>query len=99
MTRNFVPFAWGLALGVAICPGLLAIAFLTALGGDSTFIPTFSVYLWPSSLFLFHNFEDHHALVWFVLVTSVAVNALLYGGIFVCVRAFTRWLRRRRSSV
>jgi hypothetical protein len=98
MTRNYVPFAWGLALGVAMCFGLWVIAFLVALGGDSTFIPTLSAYLWPSSLLLVRDIEDHPTIFWIVLVISVAVNALLYGGIFVFVRVFTRWLRRRRSK-
>ena len=84
---------------MAVCFGLWIVALLVALGGDATFIPTFSAYLWPSSLFLVRDFQDHPIAFWVVLVISVAVNALLYGGIFVLVRAFARWLRRQRSNV
>ena len=82
-----------------MCFGLWGIAVLLALGGDATFIPTSSAYLWPSSLFLVRDVENHPAAFWITLVMSVAVNALLYGGLFVLARAFARWLRRRRSNV
>jgi hypothetical protein len=99
MTRNFVPFSWGLATGVAICFGLWIVALLVALGGYSGFIPTYSAYFWPSSVFLIRDFQNHPALFWVVLVISVAANAVLYGGIFVLIRAFARVLRGRRSNV
>ena len=99
MTRNFIPFSWGLATGVAICFGLYVVALLVGLGGYSGFIPTYGAYFWPSSVFLDHDFQNRPLLFSFVLAISVVANAVLYGGIFALIRAFARLLRGRRSNV
>jgi hypothetical protein len=100
MTRNFVPFSWGVALGVAICFGSWLIAFFVGLAGYAGFIPEFSAYVWPSSLiFLLPGLQHHPLAAWAVLATSVAANALLYGCLFVIARLLIRRLWKWRSNV
>jgi hypothetical protein len=95
MTRNFVPFSWGVGLGVAVCFGSWLIAFFVGLAGYAGFIPTCSAYVWPSSLIFLFPGLHHHPLA----AASVAANAFLYGCLFVLGRLLIRRLWKRRSNV
>jgi hypothetical protein len=100
MTRNFVPFSWGVALGVAVCFGSWVIAFFVGLAGYAGFIPTYSAYVWRSSLiFLLPGLQDHPFAAWSVLTASVAANSLLYGCVFVLARLLVHRLWKWRSNV
>ena len=99
MTRNFVPFSWGIATGIGVCVGWSIVGYFAALGGLPKFFSMYAKYLWPSSLFFFPALEQDPALFVLVLVASVGVNALLYGCIFVLIRIIVRVFYRRKSNV
>jgi hypothetical protein len=96
MTRNTVPFAWGVGLGIAVCFGLSIVGYFASLGGAPKFFVTYARYLWPSSLFLNNPALEHNwGLLCALLALSVTANALIYGGLFVSVALIVRKLRAK----
>jgi len=99
MTRSFVPFWWGVGLGIGMCLGWSFIGYYTWLGGLPKFFVTYARYFWPSSLFLRNPALEHNpGLLSTLLALSVVANALLYGVLFVAIAFVVRKFRDRKSK-
>ena len=98
MTRNFVPFARGVGVGVGACLACFFIGMILTLAGLGRVVPSVLVYLWPVSAFLIRDPNTNPALFWIVFALAVAANALLYGVVFVLIAFLFRRIRGRRQT-
>lgn|SRR5262245_19277612 len=98
MTRNFVPFARGVGVGVGVCLASWFIGMILTLAGLGRVVPSVLVYLWPASAFLIRDPNTNPALFWIVFAFGVAANALLYGLVFVVIAFLFRCIRGRRQT-
>ena len=98
MTRNFVPFARGVGVGVGACLAYFFIGMILTLAGLGRVVPSVLVYLWPVSAFLIRDPNTNPALFWIVFALAVAANALLYGVVFVLIAFLFRRIRGRRQT-
>jgi hypothetical protein len=82
-----------------VCCALSIAGYFLALGGLPGFFTTYARYVWPSSLLFVPSLQSHPLLLLCVLIASVAINALMYGCLFVGIRIVIHKLCTWRSHV